>query len=315
MYPSPKNWVFQNQCWCSLFIQAQYYGQITLGTPPQHFKVVFDTGSANLWVPSVHCHLTNIACLLHNKYKASSSSSYKANGTDFNIQYGSGKLSGYLSTDTLNMAGVDIQRQTFAEAISEPSLTFVAAKFDGILGLSYPTISVDGVVPAFNNMIDQGLIDEPVFSFWLNRYSLLTMDNLLILNVNIELNMKKSRCPSWWWNHLWRHRSRPLHRRDHLGTCFTQGLLVSKKKPIPRRWLLWQRCWTHFSYGFRQFSVDAVQLSNDIEGSTEFCSGGCQMIADTGTSLIAGPVAEVKKLNLLLGGVPIVGGEYYVSIF
>ena len=79
------------------FMNAQYYGEIALGTPPQTFTVVFDTGSSNLWVPSAHCKGFNIACLLHRRYTASQSSTYTEEGHPFAIKYGSGSMSGYTS--------------------------------------------------------------------------------------------------------------------------------------------------------------------------------------------------------------------------
>lgn len=148
------------------FLNAQYFGEISIGTPPQKFSVVFDTGSSNLWVPSTRC--TSIACLLHRRYDSDKSNTFKPNGTEFEIRYGSGSLEGIISNDVLQVADLKVTEQDFGESIREPGIVFTFGRFDGIFGLGYDNISVKGVVPPFYHLVNRKLISEPIFSFWLN---------------------------------------------------------------------------------------------------------------------------------------------------
>ncbi|GMM29652.1 proteinase A [Martiniozyma asiatica (nom. inval.)] len=151
------------------YMNAQYFTEIQLGTPGQAFKVILDTGSSNLWVPSTDCG--SLACFLHQKYDHSGSSTYKENGTEFAIRYGSGSLEGYVSQDVLTFGDLVIPETDFAEATSEPGLAFAFGKFDGILGLAYDTISVNKIVPPIYNAIDKGLLEKPQFAFYLGDSS------------------------------------------------------------------------------------------------------------------------------------------------
>lgn len=248
----------------SNYLDAQYYGEISLGSPGQKFTVIFDTGSSNLWVPSSKCTLPNIACLFHNKFDSSKSSSYKKNGTKFEIQYGSGAVGGFLSTDSLKIGSGVVKAQTFAEVTEEPGIAFVVAKFDGILGLGFPKLSVDGVVTPFENMVDQKLIDEPVFSFYLNKDPKGKVGGELIFG-GVD--------------------------KDHFEGEITYANLSET---------------TYWKFKMDGFAVNGGSAN-------DFCNGGCDVIADTGTSLIAMPKDEAEKLNKQIGATPLQAGEYTVD--
>ncbi|NWV36287.1 CATE protein, partial [Grantiella picta] len=148
------------------YLDMEYFGQISIGTPPQNFTVVFDTGSSNLWVPSVYC--VSKACAKHAKFQPTQSSTYQSVGTPFSIHYGTGSLTGIIGSDQVTVQGLTVSNQQFAESISEPGKAFLDAEFDGILGLAYPSLAVDGVTPVFDNMMAQNLVELPIFSVYMS---------------------------------------------------------------------------------------------------------------------------------------------------
>ncbi|XP_067863685.1 gastricsin-like isoform X2 [Heptranchias perlo] len=148
-------------------MNSYYYGSISVGTPPQSFTVLFDTGSCNLWVPSIYCN--SAPCRNHAKFNPTKSSTFTTNRKPFNLYYGSGSLSGYFGYDTVNVAGISISKQELGLSENEPGSTFYYAPFDGILGLSYPGVSGDGATPVFDNMLNDKLVTQPLFSVYLER--------------------------------------------------------------------------------------------------------------------------------------------------
>jgi saccharopepsin len=61
--------------------------------------------------------------------------------------------------------------QDFAEATDVNGEQFVYGKRDGVLGLGFPKHAVNLVVPPFYNMINQGLLSEPVIAFYFGNAS------------------------------------------------------------------------------------------------------------------------------------------------
>ncbi|XP_069800968.1 renin [Dendropsophus ebraccatus] len=150
------------------YLDTQYFGEISIGSPSQTFKVVFDTGSANLWVPSSHCSPLYSACASHNRYDSSKSRSYTVNGTGFSIQYESGGVRGFLSQDVVSVAGISVV-QVFAEATALPAFPFIFARFDGVLGMGFPTQAIDNITPVFDRILSQKILQEEVFSVYYSR--------------------------------------------------------------------------------------------------------------------------------------------------
>lgn len=154
---------------------AAYYGTITLGTPPQRFDFDFDTGSSNFWVVSSTCSNCGM-----NGYDHSRSTTYTANGESFSISYGLGDVSGFLSSDSIVIAGVRVPNVTFGE-VNDMEVKPINPPIAGLVGVAFQSLAVDGVTPLFDQMYNSGIIPTNSFAMYLsvddsgNRQGMMTI--------------------------------------------------------------------------------------------------------------------------------------------
>ncbi|NXI54039.1 PEPE protein, partial [Chloroceryle aenea] len=144
---------------------VEYYGTISISTPPQDFTVDFATGSSDLWVPSISC--TSLACN-HGKFNPPQSSTCTSTGQNLSIPCGTGNMEGTVGSNTVTVASLVDTNQPFGLSTNEPGQFFVHVKFDGILGLGYPNLAVDGIVPVLENMVKENLLLENLCSVHLS---------------------------------------------------------------------------------------------------------------------------------------------------
>jgi hypothetical protein len=150
---------------CRAARRRQYYGLLGIGTPPQQFTVLCDTGSPVTWVPSAAWCGTRRGCDGHRGFNASASSSVVPDNMTVTVTYGDGSsVQGGFVLDTVSLGGLAVARQAVA-LVAADSSTPALGVFDGLLGLGLATSVPPGVVAS---AAAQGLIAAPVFSFWLN---------------------------------------------------------------------------------------------------------------------------------------------------
>lgn len=243
----------------------QYYGNVTVGTPPQTFLVAFDSGSGSLLLPSAGC--SSDACT-----KVSGRQLYFANKSSTSVPIGwadkpleratseddrdtatesfaMGEATGLYVRDVLCLssnstcATVDLVEMT-----EESDTPFKHAKWDGIFGLSLSSISPAPEFNAFEQIFKQSRLSKPVFTVCLGR------------------------------------------KVEDVSSISFGGWDASRMTEPP--------VWVPVSEaGYWQFALQDIVLNNVSAG---VCKGGCQAVIDTGSSLLMGPQQMGDVIESLL---------------
>ena len=156
-----------------------YITEITVGTPPQSFRVLLSISDSDILLPSDLCDFT---CEDHHRYQSKLSSTYVPNGTTLGRYYVRFSASGVVSQDTVRIAGIEIKNVSFAQANGMyrsgdgRAIGLGDNNWDGILGLApYANISPNNpYFPAdlddpFLSMVSKELLDKNVFGLKLSR--------------------------------------------------------------------------------------------------------------------------------------------------
>ena len=84
------------------------------------------------------------------------------------IKFGTGRISGTISQDTIQFHDLTIPNQAFLEVSEERNFPFEQFPFAGIVGLCLPSIAAAGTMPLLDNIMSQRLLPANMFSFYLS---------------------------------------------------------------------------------------------------------------------------------------------------
>jgi hypothetical protein len=236
---------------------SEYFGKITIGSPPQEFTVVFDTGSGNLLIPSKQC--SDEACTSHKRFDAFNSKTAvdiafadepdkpvsKGGDRDVvTITFGTGEISGVFIKDHI-CVGEICTHANFVVATEESDEPFSLVPFDGIFGLSLPQMSEAPHFNVLDCMIRDKVLKSNIFSVFLGAADAEPS----------EISFGE-------------------YKQDRMAS---ELFWVPVTNP-----------------GYWQVEMEDITIRNERQ---KLCHGNCQVAVDTGTSLMAGPSEIINAIT------------------
>ncbi|KAJ2557411.1 aspartic proteinase precursor [Coemansia sp. RSA 1933] len=94
---------------------------------------------------------------------------YLATHVPFSLSYGTGGLIGQVGTDSLGIGNNISVPNTHVGLATHMGKFFHTARFDGVFGLGFPRLSRVHSEPPLYTMFRLGVLEKPVFSFWVKE--------------------------------------------------------------------------------------------------------------------------------------------------
>merc|ERR1719161_1239104 len=150
--------------------KTAYWGTITMGSPPQEFKVIFDTGSGNLILPSKDCNMAG--CNPHKKYSPKDSSTAQTvtneqGESSTQISFGTGQIEGNYISDKFCVGGSLCSKVRFIAATDESAEPFSEVPFDGIMGMGFNDLSMGKNFNIVDDLNDSQQLPQGQFAVFL----------------------------------------------------------------------------------------------------------------------------------------------------
>lgn len=140
-------------------------------TEQTHVHAVYDTGSTNIWIASDLCKEGACAKKERARYDHLHSSTYhnSLRNSMLHIRFGTGEVTGPQGVDDFHIGPFTVYKQTFGLIQTEEGCVFEQVPFEGIVGLAFKKMSANGVVPFFDNIIQQHALKNNEFAFYFSR--------------------------------------------------------------------------------------------------------------------------------------------------